>query len=418
MRTAIRSLVFLIVLACALAGEHAHAQMTLLEDGRRLYARAVYHGVPQEATQTPDFPGEQWMDAFAAGYVEEVIQCPPPSEPGDTCTVGSASSDAHQWSLFFPAGIQINGVTAGTWTGEPSGTYEFESLARFRFRIRTACDYTLYAQVQQGDWASVGMIGGYVKLVDARSGITLKYLESGALSDTSRIGPGDYILEGNSYGYQWADSWQGTVYFAQWTVDSIPQPLIGHQPDDQTVGCGGTAMFSVSPAAGAGAVTYQWRRNLVPLSSGGQIAGATSATLTISNACTSDAGYYDVVVTSATAQEPSRLAQLTAVSSPTGVEETSSQVAGPLSVVFRGPNPFRESTSFSYKASAARPTRVTVYNVAGARMKTLVDGAVSSFGTVEWDGRLASGMKAPAGIYFVRVESGPEKWNGRIVLLE
>lgn len=418
MRTVTRSLIFLCALACAPVVDPAHAQMTLLQDGRRLYARTAYQGVPHEAVQTPDFPGEQWMDAFAAAYVEKVEPCPPPSEPGDTCTVGSSSSDAHQWSLFYAGGIQINGLTGGSWTGDPSGTYEFESLARFRFRTRTACDYNLYMQVQQGDWASVGQIGGYVKLVDARSGITIKYLESGILQEVGRIGPGDYILEGNSYGYQWQETWQGAVYFAQWTVDSIPQPLIAHQPDDQTVGCGGTAQFSVSPTSTAGTVTYQWRRNGVPLSNGGNVAGATSPTLMLTNACTTDAGFYDVIVTSGAVQEPSRSAQLVAVSATTGVDETSGRVGSPLSVVFRGPNPFRESTSLAYRASAARPTRIVVYNVAGARMKTLVDGAVSSVGTVEWDGRMSNGAKAPAGIYFVRVESGPETWNGRIVRLE
>jgi hypothetical protein len=418
MRTATQCLILVSAIAWAMVGAHAHAQMTLLQDGRRLYARATYQGVPNDVEQTPDFPGEQWVEAFASASVELPEPCDPPGEPGDTCYAGSAYADARQWSLFYGGGIQINGLTGGTWTGDPSGTYEFESLARFRFRTHTACDYNLFAQVQQGDWATVGMIGGYVKLVDARSGITLKYLESGVLAEVGRIGPGDYILEGNSYGYQWQETWQGAVYFAQWTVDSIPQPLIARQPDDQTVACGGTATFFVSAAAGVGPVTYQWRRNGVPLSNGGSIAGATSPTLTISNACTSDAGYYDVVVTSGSVQEPSRTASLNAVSSPTGIEDTADLAGRPLSVVFRGPNPFRESTSFHYRASAARPTRVTVYNVAGARMKTLVDGVVSAFGTVGWDRRMENGTKAPAGIYFVRVESGPETWNGRIVVLQ
>ncbi len=69
---------------------------------------------------------------------------------------------------------------------------------------------------------------------------------------------------------------------------------ISSQPTSQTVCSGAFASFSIS-ATGAG-LTFQWRKAGVDLVNGPNISGATSATLSITSAGTSDAGSYDVVV--------------------------------------------------------------------------------------------------------------------------
>ena len=69
-------------------------------------------------------------------------------------------------------------------------------------------------------------------------------------------------------------------------------PSFTTQPAAQTVNVGGTITLTAA-ASGTPAPTYQWERNGTP------IAGATSATLTIANAQTSDAGTYRVVATNA-----------------------------------------------------------------------------------------------------------------------
>jgi len=63
-------------------------------------------------------------------------------------------------------------------------------------------------------------------------------------------------------------------------------------------------------ASGSGTLTYQWRRNGVPLSDGGPISGATTATLTIDPVAFTDAGSYDVVVTDDCGAAPSNAATL------------------------------------------------------------------------------------------------------------
>ena len=66
--------------------------------------------------------------------------------------------------------------------------------------------------------------------------------------------------------------------------------LIDSQPGNQSISAGATAAFSVL-ARGQPGPTYQWQKG------GANIAGATSATLTIANAQPADAGTYRVVVT-------------------------------------------------------------------------------------------------------------------------
>ncbi|TCJ16550.1 hypothetical protein EPD60_07340 [Flaviaesturariibacter flavus] len=78
---------------------------------------------------------------------------------------------------------------------------------------------------------------------------------------------------------------------AQLTVNTAP--VIGTQPVSQTTCAGSPTTFVV--AASGSALTYQWRKN------GANITGATSASYTISNTASADAGSYDVVISGACA---------------------------------------------------------------------------------------------------------------------
>ena len=74
-----------------------------------------------------------------------------------------------------------------------------------------------------------------------------------------------------------------------------PCATITSQPTNQNVCLGNTVSLTVG-ATGDG-LNYQWRKGGVNLSNGGNISGATSGTLQISNAAAGDAGNYDVVIT-------------------------------------------------------------------------------------------------------------------------
>jgi len=79
------------------------------------------------------------------------------------------------------------------------------------------------------------------------------------------------------------------------TLTVAAAPAITGQPQNFNGVQGNTATFSVT-ATGVGPLTYQWRYNGVNLVNGGQVAGATSATLTLSTLNSTNEGSYDVIV--------------------------------------------------------------------------------------------------------------------------
>lgn len=85
------------------------------------------------------------------------------------------------------------------------------------------------------------------------------------------------------------------------TINTVP--AIGTPPTAQSVKQGQTATFTVT-ATGSN-LTYQWRKDDVDLVDGGNISGATTATLVLLNASTADIGNYSVVVSNAAGQKTS-----------------------------------------------------------------------------------------------------------------
>jgi len=70
------------------------------------------------------------------------------------------------------------------------------------------------------------------------------------------------------------------------------------------------------------------------------------------------------------------------------------------------PNPFNPSTTISYEIPKTSYLTITVFNLLGERIKTLVDeekqaGRYSVF----WDGQNEAGIKMPSGLYFYQMES-------------
>ncbi|HSQ61370.1 MAG TPA: FlgD immunoglobulin-like domain containing protein [Acidobacteriota bacterium] len=391
----------------------ADAQMTLLRDERVLHARAEYQGREEEVTLTPDGLGFAFEN-----YIEVTAVLEEPCEPGSSemCTVGGTQAYVDENSDFYPAGLQFTGVTHGSWGGPPSGSYVVRSHARFVFRIDHPFIYNFNAMVSPPDTPAFGLADGHV-LLEGPGGLRYYYLTNGTISDSARLGPGEYVIEGLSWGAASDEAFIGALYFGQWLVRELLVPHVAYQPQDVTVGCGGTATFSVGPSGAPGNFTYQWRRNLLPLANGGRISGATSTSLVITNACDADSGYYDVILNDGAVDEPSRLAHLSILEA-TGVETTERGPVRLFTLEAAGPNPFQGATSFRYAASGAQRGSIAIYNVAGAKVRTLADGILSGAGAVTWDGRTAGGTRAPAGIYFLRAETESARENRKIVLLK
>ncbi|HYC70709.1 MAG TPA: ExeM/NucH family extracellular endonuclease [Opitutaceae bacterium] len=86
-------------------------------------------------------------------------------------------------------------------------------------------------------------------------------------------------------------------------------PSITAQPASQTVVAGTTATFTVS-AGGTAPLAYQWRKDGADLADGGNVSGAATDTLVVSNVQAGDAGQYDVVVSNAAGEATSNAAVL------------------------------------------------------------------------------------------------------------
>ncbi len=86
------------------------------------------------------------------------------------------------------------------------------------------------------------------------------------------------------------------MVFAAWVPLAGSAASITTQPKSQSVIAGSNAVFTVV-AGGQTPIFYQWLFNGTNLTNSTHIAGATNATLTISNVVGSDAGIYQVVVT-------------------------------------------------------------------------------------------------------------------------
>ena len=83
------------------------------------------------------------------------------------------------------------------------------------------------------------------------------------------------------------------------------------------------------------------------------------------------------------------------------------------------PNPFNPQTEIAYSLPEDCYVKLTIYNIQGQKVKQLLD-EYQSAGTKEvvWDGCDENGEKVASGIYFYRIEAGPNSATKRMVLLK
>ena len=89
------------------------------------------------------------------------------------------------------------------------------------------------------------------------------------------------------------------------------------------------------------------------------------------------------------------------------VELTKDQVLVPgIALQQNTPNPFTEKTTISYQIKTAGQVRLSVYNVAGQLVRTLIDAQQQpGLHSVVWQGLDDQGRRVSSGIYFYRLES-------------
>jgi hypothetical protein len=82
------------------------------------------------------------------------------------------------------------------------------------------------------------------------------------------------------------------------------------------------------------------------------------------------------------------------------------------------PNPFNASTRIAFRLPEAGPVELTVFNVAGQRVRALAGGEYpAGRHLLRWDGRDDRGRQAASGIYFCRLRAGGRRNAMKMLLL-
>jgi hypothetical protein len=90
-----------------------------------------------------------------------------------------------------------------------------------------------------------------------------------------------------------------------------------------------------------------------------------------------------------------------------------------LSLFQNHPNPFNPSTTISFTLPAKTKTKLSIYNIEGRLVTTLVDGTLDEgFKEVAWDGKDGRGNQVSTGVYFYRLTAGDRTLTKKMVLLK
>ena len=92
----------------------------------------------------------------------------------------------------------------------------------------------------------------------------------------------------------------------------------------------------------------------------------------------------------------------------TGVKEPGNNYKLPtdFSLKQNYPNPFNPSTTIEYSLPVTSNVTVTIYNLLGEVVKTLVDGQQNAgFHNVSWNSNDSHGSKVGSGVYFYEIKA-------------
>lgn len=106
---------------------------------------------------------------------------------------------------------------------------------------------------------------------------------------------------------------------------------------------------------------------------------------------------------------------------PVEVEENEEKEKFPYDFVLKQnyPNPFNAETVIEYQLPKAAKVKVSVYNILGQRVTTLIDQAQKAgYHKVSWDGTDKRGVSVSSGIYFYEIQAGELTECKKMVLIK
>lgn len=102
------------------------------------------------------------------------------------------------------------------------------------------------------------------------------------------------------------------------------------------------------------------------------------------------------------------------VESQTSIGDQSRSIPNKIELAQNYPNPFNARTEITYTLAQASHVKITVYNIIGQAIATLVNqGQAAGEYRVNWDA-----ANQPTGVYFYRLQAGNISQSRRMVLLK
>jgi len=104
--------------------------------------------------------------------------------------------------------------------------------------------------------------------------------------------------------------------------------------------------------------------------------------------------------------------------SPTAVSQQALPLVNSLKQNY--PNPFNPETTISYDLSGESVVTLTIYDISGQVIRTMVNNQAMSAGQYKsvWDGRDESGIKVASGVYFYQLHTGDFVAKKKMTLLQ
>jgi hypothetical protein len=317
-------------------------------------AQDGFNGVQgPEAPAFPGFPSNNAALLTQNGILDEYVTVPALDLDTNTVTitmwVNPSSSELTYSGLFMnrngndAAGFGFGGTTSNgmaelgyTWNTNSAATYNFNSGL---YLLQD--QWSFVALVVQTNQATI-----YLYYIDPNTGLPDLY---------SAVNPIAHGVEKFSGGTTWIGDDQGAsarsfsgeiadvaVFNKALTSDQVLQEFskaaglstvaasIAQQPQSLGAYAGKTVSFTASGINGTSPITYQWQFDGANLNNGGDISGATTASLTISNVAATNAGTYQLLVMNPVGTTFSSNATLLVVTPVPGSYEASVLADNPL----------------------------------------------------------------------------------------
>ncbi|MES2766533.1 MAG: choice-of-anchor V domain-containing protein, partial [Bacteroidota bacterium] len=322
--------------------------------------------------------------AFSVGGAASITTQPTASQnvcPGQPVTfsvVASGAGNTYQW---FREGQQITGATLASYTISGVATTD---AGRYHVVVSNACTTTPVIStdamltvgtptiITNSPVASQTVCPNQAVVLSATAtgaNLTYQWRKDGAAIN-GQTSPSMTVTVVNA---QQEGSYTVTVTGTCGTQNSSPSvitlgklPLITTNPTPQSVLVGSTAVFSVTAS---NVTTYQWRKD------GLDIAGATTATLTIPNVKQSDAGDYDVRMVNNCGAAVSTPVKLTISQPGVGAIFTSSTLALDFGNIVTGTSVDKTLTITNTGDSTLKVTSATITGAGAANYSIISGGA-------------------------------------------